>query len=71
MPRRDPVLNEAIREVADLLATAWLRLHLPDLPQCAVEFPETQSPHVEHARRDQGILQVRSNRCHLRPWSKS
>jgi hypothetical protein len=46
MPRRDPALDDAIREIADLLATAWLRLHLPDRPQNAVDLPETENPHV-------------------------
>jgi hypothetical protein len=45
MPRRDVMLDEAIREIAELLA-AWLRLPLPDPPQDAVDFPETESPHV-------------------------
>ena len=43
MPRRDPELEDAIREIAALLAEAYLRLLLgkPD-----VDFPETESPHV-------------------------
>jgi len=42
MPRRDPTLADAIREIADLLAEAYLRLLLG---QPGVDFPETESPH--------------------------
>jgi hypothetical protein len=43
MPRRDPALEDAIREIAALLAEAYLRLVLA---KPAVDFPETESPHV-------------------------
>ena len=42
MPRRDPALEDAIREIAALLAETYLRL-LPGQP--GVDFPETESPH--------------------------
>ena len=43
MPRHDPALEDAIREIAALLAEACLRLLLG---KPAVDFPETESPHV-------------------------
>jgi len=43
MPRRDAALEDAIREIAALLAEAYLRLLLG---KSAVDFPETESPHV-------------------------
>jgi len=43
MPRRDPELEDAIREIAALLAEAYLRLLLGEP---GVDFPETESPHV-------------------------
>jgi len=46
MPRRDPALDDAIREIADLLAKAYLRLRVPAPPQDAVDLPETEIPHV-------------------------
>jgi len=42
VPRRDPALEDAIREIATLLAEAYLRLLLG---QPGVDFPETESPH--------------------------
>jgi len=42
VPRRDPALEDAIREIAALLAEAYLRLLLG---QPGVDFPETESPH--------------------------
>jgi hypothetical protein len=45
MPDHNPSLDNAIREIAILLATAYLRLRFPDqAPQ--VDSPETESPHV-------------------------
>jgi hypothetical protein len=43
MPRRDPPLEEAICQIAALLAEAYLRLLLA---HPAVDFPEIESPHV-------------------------
>jgi len=43
MPRRDPALEDAIREIAALLAEAYLRLLLG---QPGLDFSETESPHV-------------------------
>jgi hypothetical protein len=42
MPRRDPELEDATREIAALLAEAYLRLLLG---KRGVDFPETESPH--------------------------
>jgi len=43
VPRPDPALEDAIREIAALLAEAYLRLLLG---RPGVDFPETKSPHV-------------------------
>lgn len=43
MPRRDPTLEEAIREIAALLAKVYLRL-LFSKP--GLDFVETESLHV-------------------------
>ena len=45
MPDHDPALDAAIREIANLLATAYLRLRFPD-PVGQVDSPETERPHV-------------------------
>jgi hypothetical protein len=42
VPRRDPAIEDAIREIAALLAEAYLRLLFG---QPGVDFPETESPH--------------------------
>jgi len=42
MPRRDPALEDAIREIAALLAEACLRLFLG---KPGVDFLETEIPH--------------------------
>ncbi len=42
MPDRDPALDDAIREIAALLATAYLRLRFPDLPS-QVDSPGAES----------------------------
>jgi hypothetical protein len=42
MPAHDPALDEAIREIANLLATAHLRLRFPDQPN-RLDSPETPS----------------------------
>ena len=53
MPRRDPALEDAIREIADLLATAWLRLHFPDPPRDIRDLSEAESPPgIDGQRRD-------------------
>jgi hypothetical protein len=44
MPDHDPALDDAIREIAALLATAYLRLRFPDQPS-QLDSPETESPH--------------------------
>jgi hypothetical protein len=41
----DPEIDDVIREVAHLLATAYLRLRFPD-PAGEVDSPETESVHV-------------------------
>ncbi len=43
MPRRDPALEQAIRDIAALLAEAYLRLLFGN---SEVDFRETESPHV-------------------------
>jgi hypothetical protein len=45
MPDHDPAIDDAIREIANLLATAYLRLRFPDRTS-QVDSPETESPHV-------------------------
>jgi hypothetical protein len=40
MARRDPALEDAIREIAALLASARLLLPVPDPPQDPVDLPE-------------------------------
>ncbi|MGH9633066.1 MAG: hypothetical protein ACRD7E_32585 [Bryobacteraceae bacterium] len=45
MPDHNPALDDAIREIANLLATAYLRLRFPDQAR-QVDSPETESPHV-------------------------
>jgi hypothetical protein len=45
MPDHDPALDDAILEIANLLATAYLRLRFPDEP-APVDCPETKSLHV-------------------------
>ena len=42
MPRRDPALEDAIREIATLLAEAYLRLLFG---QTGLDFSGTESPH--------------------------
>jgi len=43
MPRRDPALEDAVREIAALVAEAYLRLLLGNP---GVDFPETESPYA-------------------------
>ena len=45
MPDHDPALDDTIHEVANLFATAYLRLRFPDQAS-QVDSPETESPHV-------------------------
>jgi hypothetical protein len=45
MPDPDPALDDVIREIANLLATVYLRLRFPD-PPGRVDSPETESAHV-------------------------
>jgi len=42
MPAHDPALDDAIREIANLLATVHLRLLFPDRP-AKLDSPETKS----------------------------
>lgn len=44
MPDHHPALDDAILEVANLLATAYLRVRFPDRAG-QVDSPETESPH--------------------------
>jgi hypothetical protein len=45
MPDHDPAIDDAIHEIANLLATAYLRIRFPDRPS-QVDSPETESAHV-------------------------
>ena len=45
MPDHDPALEDAIREIAALLATAYLRLRFPIGDQRQLDSPQTESPH--------------------------
>jgi hypothetical protein len=45
MPDPDPALDDVIREIAHLLATAYLRIRFTD-PPGRVDSPETESVHV-------------------------
>jgi hypothetical protein len=45
MPDHDPALDDAIREIAALLATAYLRLRFPIGDQRQLDSPQTESPH--------------------------
>jgi hypothetical protein len=42
----DPALDDAIREIAALLATSYLRLRFPSRDRNQVDSPETERPHV-------------------------
>jgi hypothetical protein len=42
MPAHDPALDDVVREIANLLATAHLRLRFPDQPN-RLDSPETKS----------------------------
>jgi hypothetical protein len=55
MPRDDPALDEAIREIAHPLATAWLRLHFPDPRQ-----EESTPGGGAHGRRGPNYTAARS-----------
>ena len=46
MPDHDPALDAAIREIAALLAAAYLSLRFPVEDQNQLDSPETESPHV-------------------------
>ena len=45
MPDHDPAIDDAVREIANLLAMAYLRLRFSDRAT-QVDSPETESPHV-------------------------
>jgi hypothetical protein len=63
MPRRHPALDEGIREIAHLLASAWLRLHLPDPRQ-----EESTPGGGAHGR---GGLNYTAARSFSRAWCRS
>jgi hypothetical protein len=46
MPRHDAALDEAIREIAALLAAVYLRLRFADPQQKEVDSAETSRLHV-------------------------
>ncbi len=46
MPDRDAALDEAVREIAPILADALLRVMLPEEAGQTVDFMETESTHV-------------------------
>jgi hypothetical protein len=46
MHEPDSALDDAIREIAALLATAYLRLRFPVGDQNQLDSPETERPHV-------------------------
>jgi len=50
MPDHDPAIDDAVREIAKLLATAYLRLRFPDRAS-QFDSPETESPHVTEGSR--------------------
>ena len=43
MNDRDPDRAEAVRQIAAILAAAYLRLRFPDAPRAEVDCPETKS----------------------------
>ena len=43
MNDRDPDRAQAVREIATVLATAYLRLRFPEQPPPVVDCPETKS----------------------------
>ena len=45
MPDHDPALDNAISEIAALLADAYLRIRFPGEPR-QLDSPETERPHV-------------------------
>jgi hypothetical protein len=45
MSDHDPARDDAIQEIANLFAVAYLRLRFPDQPS-QLDSPETESPHV-------------------------
>jgi hypothetical protein len=47
MNDRDPDRTGAIREIATVLATAYLRLRFPEAPPPVVDCPETKSESCE------------------------
>ncbi len=46
MNDRDPDRAEAVRQIAAILATAYLRLRFPETPQKEVDCAENSRPHV-------------------------
>jgi hypothetical protein len=46
MRDHDAALDQAIREVAAILGDALVRLLFPESGSKALDFPETESPHV-------------------------
>ena len=50
MRDHDPVLDHAIRETALILADVICRLLLPESTSLSVDFPQTESVHVNGQR---------------------
>ena len=46
MNERDADRAEAVRQIAAILASAYLRLRFPDSPLTAVDCAENSRPHV-------------------------
>ena len=61
MNDRDPDRAEAVREIATVLATAYLRLRFPEPPPPVVDCPETKSESCD------GGLTTREKRQLARP----
>ena len=47
MPAADPALDDAVREIANLLATAHLRIRFPE-PLKRLDSPETESDSCDY-----------------------
>ena len=46
MNDHDPDRAEAVRQIAAILAAAYLRLRFPELPQSQLDCAENSRPHV-------------------------
>lgn len=65
MNDRDPDRAGAIREIATVLATAYLRLRFPEPPPPAVDCPETKSESC-----DGGLTILQKRWLARRPYAK-